>query len=432
MIQLLPFFVFAAALLPLVLNLRYFQDLFWFGDELHLLTQIQNEGLWHWINSTFAENYVPLFKLLWGGSAIVFSGSYFAMVMLLWLTHAFNAALLYYLLKKVGIEAFGALFAALIFALTSTTIESLGWTVQWSALLSNTFFLLSCLTATQIWGNSRGHKAASLFFLVLFLTCGALCFSRGVINCAVLAGSFGIVYLLKRDAKLLSNFLCGVLCLLPGLVAASMIFFNSGGNHHQISNMDQEVYLKMGEFAFNAFSRNPLQSFFMESKDNLNAALLFMGFKLALIGAGLFLVRRSDYKLKGLLLSFLLFDLISSVLLGLGRYHTGMQFAGSSRYQYEYLIALCPFVAVVINYFTKTLSVYFKAPILFVCCALLVMAWPKKMQEWSGWRGRDGRAVLLKMDQLPPGKSGTDMWLGIPPIISFEDAKKAVKEFSLH
>ena len=79
-----------------------FSRLFWFADDLFLLDQISRRGFWHWTMEMFAENFAPLFKLLWGGAAFVFHGSYLAMLVLLWLTHALNIALFGRLLTRAG------------------------------------------------------------------------------------------------------------------------------------------------------------------------------------------------------------------------------------------------------------------------------------------------------------------------------------------
>ena len=43
-----------------------------FGDEWHLLLQIEEVGFARWVGMAFAESFCPLFKLLWGGAVRIF------------------------------------------------------------------------------------------------------------------------------------------------------------------------------------------------------------------------------------------------------------------------------------------------------------------------------------------------------------------------
>src|ERR1035438_5327332 len=131
------------ALAPFVAYHRMFGRLYWFGDEFDLIDQIDRIGFWRWIWLVFAENFVPVFKLLWGGGVLAFGGSYLAMVATVWLTHALNVALLGRVMRTCGLSSVAVICAQVAFGLSPANIETLAWTVQWSAVLSVTFMLLA-------------------------------------------------------------------------------------------------------------------------------------------------------------------------------------------------------------------------------------------------------------------------------------------------
>ncbi|MBK8857593.1 MAG: hypothetical protein IPN11_07875 [Opitutaceae bacterium] len=73
-------------------------------------------GLWEWTGRVFSENFVPLFKLLWGGAALLFDGSYAAMIWLLWLTHGLNTMLLGRVILRAGFPWLAILATQIVFA----------------------------------------------------------------------------------------------------------------------------------------------------------------------------------------------------------------------------------------------------------------------------------------------------------------------------
>ena len=81
-----------------------FSRLYWFGDEFDLIDQIVRLGFWRCVWLAFAENFVPLFKVLWGGSVVLFRGSYAVMIALVWLTHALNVGLLGRVMRTCGMR----------------------------------------------------------------------------------------------------------------------------------------------------------------------------------------------------------------------------------------------------------------------------------------------------------------------------------------
>jgi hypothetical protein len=166
------------ALAPFVAYHRLFGRLYWFGDEFDLIDQIDRIGFWRWIWLVFAENFVPVFKLLWGGGVLAFGGSYLAMVATVWLTHALNVALLGRVMRTCGLSWVAVICAQVAFGLSPANIETLAWTVQWSAVLSVTFMLLA------FDGFFRAPSGPASF---AWSAASALSFSRGVLAGPLLA-----------------------------------------------------------------------------------------------------------------------------------------------------------------------------------------------------------------------------------------------------
>ncbi len=166
------------ALVPYLGHIGMFNRLYWFGDEFDLIDQMDRLGFWHWVWLVFAENFVPVFKVLWGGGVLLFGGSYAAMICAVWLLHALNVGLLGRLMRACDLSWTAVFLAQAAFGLASSNIETLAWSVQGSAVLSVTFMLLALLGFIEAPGRSSSYawSAAS-----------ALSFSRGVLTGLVLA-----------------------------------------------------------------------------------------------------------------------------------------------------------------------------------------------------------------------------------------------------
>src|SRR5580698_5793873 len=67
-------------LIPFAAYHGLFERLFWFGDDIDMFDQIDRLGFWKWVFTAYAENFAPVFKLVWGASAFGFGGSYAAMI----------------------------------------------------------------------------------------------------------------------------------------------------------------------------------------------------------------------------------------------------------------------------------------------------------------------------------------------------------------
>src|SRR5580698_5824742 len=77
-----------ASLLPLIACWAQFRSLYFFDDDWDLLDGAAGLGLGRWLFEPFAgEGIIPLFKLLWLAAIRLTGGSYFGMILLLWVTH---------------------------------------------------------------------------------------------------------------------------------------------------------------------------------------------------------------------------------------------------------------------------------------------------------------------------------------------------------
>ena len=412
-----------AALLPLLWQWSAFRELYWFGDEWDLLAQIDRTGFGPWLWSVFAENFVPLFKLLWGGAVFVFGGHYLALLVLLWLTHAANTVLFGRLLHRSGFPLPATLACQLTFGLSVLHIETLGWTVQWSAVLATTFLLLGLLGLPTPGTATPDRRRVAL--LVLASAASALSLSRGVLTGAVLA----LAQLwpaphwrldLRRTALLRA-----ALCLAPAVGAAALIAVFATGNHRALSGHLTDI----ATYAAWYFGLNPLHRLTdFDSIGPLTTALLLTA-KLALLAGGLRLATPSQ---RHLLLLLLAFDLGNSALLGIGRYHTGLETTISSRYQYGSLLATLPFLGLVLAAaFARLPRAFHLRPAAAVLAtagavAFFFHGWNHDAPGFAAARGTATRH-LLHVNPDPPE-------MGAVPGISFlstQDAKHLERRFGL-
>ncbi|MES1168916.1 MAG: hypothetical protein ABUL61_07065, partial [Oleiharenicola lentus] len=289
-----------AALAPFLLWHREFRELFWFADDLFLLDQLAQMGLREWTTRVFAENYVPLFKLFWGGGALAFGGSYAAMLWLLWLTHALNTFLLGRLLLRAGFPWLACVGTQLLFALTPANIETLGWSVQWSAVLAVTFLLLALGWLERHRDDSRLLSWRVHGPLLFFAAASACCFSRGVLTGAVLALGLVLPAVLARDWRVVRQRLPGgLLCLGPAVAVTGMIMLHSAGNHQQLGGHWDEVL----QFGASYFLLNP-GHVLLGTSLHPAVLLLLAGGKIGTIAAGLYFTRGRVRQLLWLLLAY--------------------------------------------------------------------------------------------------------------------------------
>jgi hypothetical protein len=420
--------VAAGALLPLLIGWGEFRQLFWFGDDLFLVDQIARMGFWGWCLQVFSENFVPLFKLLWGGVLLGAGGSYFSMILLLWLTHALNTALLGRLLHREGLPLAATALVVTLFALAPANLETLGWSVQWSAVLATTFLLLGLLAVPAVRAGSSSFPLARTSALLALCAAASACsFSRGVLTGPVLAFAVlaPVCYPLNR-ARLPGRLIAALAALLPALLVAGVIARYSSGNHQSVGDHAGAVF----DFALSYYLLNPGHLLLGGTNLQPTVMLGLAAGKVALVLGALALSRD---RVRQLLLVLLVFDLGSAVLVGVGRHHTGFIASLSSRYQYYALLATLPSLGLVGSVLLHTLiraarvrRAVSGAMVVATGLACLV-AWPATLKPFVDWRGREMRELMA----APPV---TDPSVTVPALdfMHVERAKALQRAFHLH
>src|SRR5712691_2498180 len=176
-----------ATLLPLLVFAGEFQKLYWFHDDWDMLDGASRLGLWRWVPQPFlGESVIPVSKLLSIAAVRLFGGSYFAMIALLFATHAANVWLYGEVLRRLQVPAIAIAFALGTFGLAWSNIETLLWFIQWTPVLAMTFFL-----AAWLWLVAREPRGpAGIAGYTLLLGASALSSSRGIVS-GLAAALFG-------------------------------------------------------------------------------------------------------------------------------------------------------------------------------------------------------------------------------------------------
>lgn len=410
----LPVLAGVVSLVPYLTNRGLFDRLFWFGDEFDLIDQINRLGFWHWVWLVFAENFVPLFKILWGGAVFVFGGSYAAMILLVWLTHALNVVLLGRLLRACGLGWTCVLAAQLLFGLTAGNHETLAWSVQWSAVLSVTFMLLG-LDALF-----RGRSGAGQ---VAYAALSALSFSRGVLTGPVNATGV-LLGAGEAGMPMVARLRRAGLLLLPSFAVASLIALLATGNHQHMRGhlADAAVY---GLWYLLA---NPTHYLLSVESYGWHTVIVLGAVKVGLVA---WCLSRSTGRVRVLFAMLVLFELGNACLLGIGRFHTGLSATIASRYQYASLIGFAPMLGF---WFSWTLghlpgpSVLRKAVAVIILGTLavqMIRGWAPELDGFTAWRGTESRRILF-LDPAP----APDAVPGIPGL-PMERAKALISKYRL-
>ena len=206
-----------ASLLPVLVLWQQFRYLFFFHDDWIMLDGATRLGLGRWLLEPFSgEGVYPLYKLLWLGAVRLTGGSYFGMILLLWVTHLAIGLLFGWLLARFGLPPAAIAFALLTFGLSWTNIETLGWFMQWSTQLSILFFLAAWHFLFAEFAPARGVIVSMMVFVCLLAS--ALSSTRGIVSGLVLA-----IFVLVRDKRPERVRLCA-LCLLPTLLLAAVMW----------------------------------------------------------------------------------------------------------------------------------------------------------------------------------------------------------------
>lgn len=405
----------AAGLFALVPYLAYhalFARMYWFGDEFDLVDQMDLLGFWRWIWQVYGENFVPLFKIVWGGGILLFGGSYGAMIALTWITHALNVVLLGRLMRTCGLPWVAVLFAQLVFGLTPANLETLAWAVQLSAMLSVTFLLL----ALESHFRSGPSTAA-----IAWAAASALTFVRGVLTGFLLA--LGCL-LSGSKAPLSRRAAYAAACLIPTLVLTVLVtFLVPTGNHRHMTGHWGEA----AAFGTWFWCLNPADRLLRMESFGPRTTLLLGVLKGAVVGWAIY---RARGRTRQLFVLLLVFDLAYAVLLGIGRYNTGLILSTSSRYQYASLIANLPAAGFCLYLLSEKipLPTVIRGLGLGVVLASIVLSfchlWSLDLEPFSVWRGTDNRHVLLDdpTAQVVPGYPGFPM----------DRARSLIAKYNLH
>jgi hypothetical protein len=392
------------ALVPLWMYRGMFGRLFWFGDEFDLVDQIDRLGIWRWALLAFGENFVPLFKVLWGGAVLASGGSYRALIALLWLTHALNVALLGRLMRSSGLAWAAVLFAQAVLALTPVNFETLGWSIQWSPVLCTTFMLLAI-------GGFLGRPGA--LAPVGWAAASALCFARGALTGILLA----LATVRNRGRPGLA-----AAYLLPSAAAVVLITLlaPTANPRHMAGHWGDAAV-----FGAWCYCLNPFYRLLAVAPWGPPTVLALGTLKAALVA---WAIARSRGRTRALFVILTLFDLGNAALLGIGRYHTGLPQAVSSRYQYAALIAILPLA----GFWLSRQSERIPAPaaarrlilgaLLAAACVLMCMEWRVELDPFTVWRGTDSRRILLSGAGPVPGS----------PAMSMDRARELVAKYGLH
>lgn len=399
--------VWLAALLslaPFLLGFSQFKKLFFFGDSWDLLSQLADVGFLRWTLLPYAENFVPLFKILWGGAVLLFHGSYLALMQLLWLTHFVIIATFGTILRRLGFGTYAVVISMLTCGLAWTSIEELAWSVQWAALLATLFFLLAWRLLIHLIEANKwtGLVAAEIGLYVLLLIASALSFSRGVIGGWALAL---FVILGHRSAILpgVRRSVLAVSCALP-IILVTLVYVPLLFSTLRLPP-PQSHYREVLGFAAYTLFLNPLFDIVSLNVPliGVSATTAFGLLKAAIILGGFSRVQRSR-KQVAFFGALLLFDVMSCALLGVGRSNTGIAAAVGSRYQYVSLICLAPFLGVLVQPILRgaatRLDKIAATTMLLAWGALLTYRWPVALEAFGRQRGTMIRRAIDEPDHL--------------------------------
>ncbi|MDD3179128.1 MAG: hypothetical protein PHQ04_02125 [Opitutaceae bacterium] len=126
------------------------------------------------------------------------------------------------------------------------------------------------------------------------------------------------------------------------------------------------------------------------------------------------------------------FDLGNSVLLGIGRYHTGLETTISSRYQYSSLLSTLPLAGFwITRQFERLPARWFlpriaAASLLLATTWIVTRGWTQELRPFAFARGTESRRILLH--ESNPGPNAV-------PGIDFlptERARQLIRQYNLH
>jgi len=422
-----PLLLGVLGLLPFVIYSATIAKLFWFGDDFDLVGQINRVGLWTWIAKPWVESYSPVFKFVWGSSVFVFHGSYFAMLALVWVSHAIAVVLFGYLLRLAGFGWMAVASALAIVGLAWTNVETLCWSVQLSPTLANMFFVAAVLIHVRYAGDCSLRVQG---WIVLCIAASALCYSRGVLSGVVLATMCFVPLTGRPTISFTRRATVAVAYLLPSIAVTAVIMRVATGNQQAVLAGQTDKFAQMLLFGLWYFCLNPFYYLLKITSWGPSITWMLGAAKIALIVATLWKSRGRE---RWLLTLLLLFDLGNAALLGLGRYHTGLRASVSSRYQYCALLATIPFVGFWLEWLLLRAPAQFHfrsfvaAAVAAVLAFTMLRGWRPALEPFVYGRGTEPRAVLLSSQPLPANYQ-TPGIPGLPPDI----ARGLIARYHLH
>lgn len=312
------------------------------------------------------------------GALRLTGGSYFGLVVILWITNAAICLLLGSVLARFGTAPAAIAFALLTLGLPWTNIETLGWFMQWNAQLSILFFLAAWRFLLGN-GQSRGRAAACFVCLLA----AALCSSRGIISGVVLA-----VFVLVENGGEARARLC-LLCLTPTVLLTVMTWLLAP--HHPF------MAGGMLRYASEYLILNPLFLLlpFLRVKLEGGSLMIFGLIKTAVF---VWAFRKATPSARPLLWTLVALDLIFAVSLGYARWPTGLATATSSRYQYISLLCFGPMAGILLT----RLRLKAQIAITLLWIVVLTLPWKRQVEQWSTGRGKLLRSAIAQDD---PGQS---------------------------
>ena len=387
-----------ATLLPLLVFAGEFHKLYWFHDDWDMLDGASRLGLWRWVPQPFlGESVIPVSKLLSIAAVRLFGGSYFAMIALLFATHAANVWIYGEVLRRLQVPVIAIAFALGTFGLAWSNIETLLWFIQWTPVLAMTFFL-----AAWLWLIAREPRGpAGIAGYTLLLGASALSSSRGIVS-GLAAAMFGWSTGRRRRLILAAIVPAAVL-----IVAMKMV----------MAGRPAPLLSDATLFALYHWLLNPMYLLLPIPHKTVNgSALLICGaIKLAVIAAA-WLQWRDQ---RPLLAALLCFDMLTSASAGYARVGTGLAASVSSRYQYISLFCLGPFAGLLLARQRRILAV----TVSIAWLVLLTWPWRRHAPQWANERGVQVRRSLAAAADNEP------LW---PTQITAGRVRELIREYNLH
>jgi hypothetical protein len=320
-------------------------------------------------------------------------------------------------MRTCGLSWTAVFFAQVAFGLTPANVETLDWSVQLASMLSVTFMLL----ALDSFFRSPYGRAS-----IGWASASVLSFSRGALTGFLVA--FGGLFPAKGEARppLSRRVAYASASVVPAIAVALLIVaLAPGGNEHHMAGHWGDA---MTFGAWNFFLNPAYHLLGVESWGPRTFVVLGL-VKVTLLG---WCLARSSGRTRLLFLTLLAFDVGTSALLGIGRYHTGLTSTISSRYQYAPLVAVLPGAGFLFASLIERVPgpgfvrLAVRGSLLAALASSLFGRWPAILDKFSEERGTDARRVLLS--DPDPGPNSVPGYPGFPT----ERAKDLIAKYNLH